>query len=213
MKALVKSKAGARTLAGRDSRAGDRHQRRADSRALHGHLRHRCAHLRVGRLGAEDHSCADDHRPRICWQDRRRRIQCQRLLSRRHRERRGARGLRALPQLPGRQAASLRFCQGRRRQSAGGLCRIDFAPDDQYLEAQSRHQPGSCGHLRSIWQRCAYRAFVSCAGRGCADHRRRPDRHHGHPRGAARRGAACRGHRPQSLPAGAGAQDGRNAWR
>ena len=52
MKALVKRKAEAGLLAGRRPRADDRHQRRADQSAAHRHLRHRRAHLQMGRLGA-----------------------------------------------------------------------------------------------------------------------------------------------------------------
>ena len=77
-----------------------------------------------------------------------------------------------------------------------------------------RHNPGIDQEVAAIFdpfrQRRAYRAFVSSAGRRCADHRRRPHRHHGHSCGAACRRAACCHHRPESIPAGAGAQNGRN---
>ena len=62
MKALVKSRAERGLWLEEVAEPGHRHQRRADSRALHRHLRHRRAHLRLGRLGAEDHSGADGHR-------------------------------------------------------------------------------------------------------------------------------------------------------
>ena len=46
------------------------------------------------------------------------------------------------------------------------------------------------GDLRSVRQRRAHGPVVSTARRGRADHRRRPDRHHGGGRGAPRRARA-----------------------
>ena len=51
MKALVKARAERGSLAGGRPRAEDRHQRRADPRPPHRHLRHRPAHLQLGRVG------------------------------------------------------------------------------------------------------------------------------------------------------------------
>ena len=133
--------------------------------------------------------------------------------SRRHRQRRRPRRLRPLPQLPRRPAPSLRIHPGCRRQSPRRICRVHLAADDQYLAAPSRHQSGSCRHLRSLRQRRAHGPVVSCARRRRADHRRRPDRHHGHPRRAPRRSAPRRDHRSESLPARSCAQDGRDARR
>ena len=48
-----------RSVARRRSGSRTWHQRRADPRAEDRHLRHRSAHLRVGRVGARDHPGAD----------------------------------------------------------------------------------------------------------------------------------------------------------
>ncbi len=128
-------------------------------------------------------------------------------------ERRGPRGVRALPQLPGRPPALVRVYAGRRRQPARRVCRVYCAAHDQHLAPQSGHQPGGCGHLRPLRQRRPHGAGLSGAGRRRADHRRRPHRHHGHSGGApCRRAPRCH-YRRESLPARAGPQDGRNPGR
>ena len=105
----------ARTVARGRPRARGRHQRRADPGRPDRHLRHRPAHLPLGRLGAEDDPGADGGRARVRRRDRRGRLERHRLPARRHRQRRGPRGLRALPQLPGRPPAPVRGHRGRRR--------------------------------------------------------------------------------------------------
>ena len=155
-----------------------------------GHLRHRRAHLELGRLGAEDHPRADGHRPRVRRHDRRGRQQRARPGHRRHRHRRGARRLRTLPQLPGRPPPSVQGHQGRRRQPARRVRRISVHPGDQRLARRSAHSAGPAEHLRSVRQRHAHRACLRGAGRGRADHRRRPDRHHGDRDRPARRAHA-----------------------
>ena len=60
------------------------------------------------------------------------------------------------------------------------------------------------GDLRSLRQRGAHGPALPRAGRGRADHRRRPDRHHGRRGGPACRRAARRRHRRQPLPPGPG---------
>ncbi len=203
----------ARPVAGGCSRTGVRHQRRADPRALHRHLRHRCPYLRLGRVGAEDDSGADGDWPRVCRRDRRSRLERERLSSRRHRQRRRARHLRALPQLPCRPPASVRVHLRRRRESPRCLRGICRAADEQHLAARAECEPGGRRDLRSVRQRSAHGALVPGAGRRCADHRRRADRHHVHSGGEARGRAARRHHGPESVPAGAGAQDGRDPRR
>ena len=90
------------------------------------------------------------------------------FLSRRHCQRRRPCGLRALPQLSCRAAAFVRAHAGSWREPAGRFCRVHLAADDQYLAARSEDQPGSRRDLRSIWQCCAYGAFVSrCWGKMC----------------------------------------------
>ncbi len=104
----------------------------------HRHLRHRPAHLQMGRLGASHYSCADGHRPRVRRRDRRVGFERKRFSSGRNRQRRRPRGLRALPQLPGRAAASLRAHPGRRREPARRVRRIYRAADDAISGGTSR---------------------------------------------------------------------------
>ncbi len=129
--------------------------------------------------------------------DRRDRLERQRFPVGRDRQRRGARGLRPLPQLPGRAPASVQGHQGGRRQSARGVRRIPVAADDQRLAARlGRRQP--CPASRATCSRSSIRSAtrstrrlqfdvlgedVLITGAG-------PDRHHGRRRGAACRGAA-----------------------
>ena len=69
-------------------------------------------------LGAEDDPGADGDRPRVRRRGRRRRLERERLPGRRPRQRRGARRLRALPQLHGRPAPPLRALDRPRRAAA-----------------------------------------------------------------------------------------------
>jgi threonine 3-dehydrogenase len=66
---------------------------------------------------------------------------------RRHRQRRRARGLRTLPELPGRPPPSVRRDQGHRRQPARGVCRVPGAADDQRLASR----PGIDRDVASIF--------------------------------------------------------------
>ena len=121
-----------------------------------------------------------------------------RLPSRRHRQRRGPRRLRALPQLSGGAAPSLRAHEGRGREPSGRICRIHRAADEQHLAAQIAGRSGNRGHLRSLRKRGPYRPVLPGAGRGRADYRGWADRHHGGG-GRAPRGRASRGdHRRES---------------
>ena len=137
MRALVKKEARPGLVARKGSRSHHRHQRCADQGAADRNLRNRCAYLRVGCLGPEDDSRADGRGPRVRRPDRRRRLERQGLSRRRDRQRRGARGLRPLPQLPGRAPAPLQGHQGRRRQSSRRVRRVSVAAHDQRLGARS----------------------------------------------------------------------------
>ena len=145
--------------------------------------------------------------PRVRRPDRRGGQQRQGLSRRRHRQRRGARRLRTLPKLPGRPPASLQGDEGRRRQSARRVRRVSFAADDERLASRSGRVARRGRDLRSVGQRRAYGPVVSRAGRGRADHRRRPDRHHGRGGGASCRRAARRHHRRESVPPRTGPED------
>ena len=129
----------------------------------------------------------------------------------RHRQRRRSRGVRALPQLPGRAPSFVRAYHGRGREPARRVRRIYRAADDQYLAARADGRSGYRRDFRSVRQRGAYRAVVSGAGRGRSGYRLRAHR----PDGGRRR-EACRralrgrdGH--ESVPAGAREEDGRDA--
>ena len=202
---------GTRHLAPGRSGARSRPQRRVDQDASDGDLRHRHAHLQLGCLGAEDDPRADDRRPRVFRGNRRSRQRSARLRARRPRLRRRAHHLRTLPQLPRRAAPSVPQYAGRRRQSRRRLRRI---PDDtglQRLQAAARDRRRDRLDPRSARQRDAHGALVRRRRRGRADHRRRPDRHHGGRDRAPLRRAPCRHHRRQRLPPGPRRGDGRFA--
>ena len=198
-------------MAGRSPGTRDRHQRRSDPRRPHIDLRHRRAHLRVERVGAQDHPRAHGGGTRVRRRSRRGRIQRRRLLSGRRRERRGARGLRALPELPGGPAPPLRADHGRGGEPSRGLRRVHRSAHGQRLAPQSLDQPGDRLHLRPVRQRRAHRAHFPGAGRGCADHGRRSHRHDGGGRGAPRRSPLRGHHRRESQAAGTGQEVRRNA--
>ena len=143
--------------------------------------------------------------------DRRGRLERQGLSRRRDRQRRRPRRLRPLPQLPRRPPASVQGHEGRRRQPARRVRRVPLAADDQRLGPRPGHRPRRAVDLRPVRQRGAHGALVRRARRGRADHRRRPDRHHGRGGRPPRRGAARRHHRRQPVPARAGPEDGRDA--
>ena len=206
MKALVKREAETRPLAGGCPRAASRHQRRADPRGPHRHLRHRPAHLQVGRLGAADHPGADGRRPRVCRRGGGGRLQREGFLPGRSGQRRRPRGLRALPQLPGGAAASVQRHAGHRRQPAGRLCGVHLRADDQRVASPGRHRPRRGRHLRSVRQRGAHGAVVSdVLGEDVLITGAGPDRHHGGGGGQACRGAVCGGDGCERLPARPGA--------
>ncbi len=60
---VSKTSRGTRTLAGGGARTAHRPERRAHPSRPHGHLRHRPAHLQVGRLGPENDSRTDGRGP------------------------------------------------------------------------------------------------------------------------------------------------------
>ena len=171
----------------------------------HRHLRHRPAHLQLGRLGPA--------RPSRCrWSS---------ATSSSARSSRSART--STISTPARSSAARATWSAAAAATAwpaGGTCASDtqgvgvnrpgaFA---EYLALPMtnvwHHAPaidrGRRRDLRPVRQRGPHGAFVRRAGRGRADHRRRADRHHGGRRRAARRGPLRRGHRRQPLPAGTG---------
>ena len=149
-------------------------------------------------------------RPRVRGRDRRGRIQRQGLRSGRPRERRGTRRLRAMSQLHGRPAPSLRRRHGDRREPARCVRRAHRAARDERLAPRRLDRPRRGGDLRPVRQRGAQRAAVPGPRRGCADHRRRPDRADGGGGRAARGRALRRDHRREPVSARARAQDGRH---
>ena len=179
------------------ARAG--HQRRADQGQAHRHLRHRSAHLQMGRVGAEDDSRADGGRPRIRRRDRRGRRQRQRLRARHDRLGRGPYRLRPLPQLHGRPAPPVPVHQRRRRQPRRRLRRIYRHPQRQRLAPCRRHRSRRRLDLRSVRQRRPHRAAMGHGRRGRADHRRRPDRRDGRGGRPPCRRPPRRHHRRQRL--------------
>ena len=90
-------------------------ERRADQDQEDLDLRHRRAHLQLGRLGAEDDQDPDGDRPRVRRRDRGGRRLRAAVPQGRPGRRRGPHRLRGLPQLPGRAAGT---CARTRRGSA-----------------------------------------------------------------------------------------------
>ena len=147
------------------------------------------------------------------------RCQRPRLPRRRHRQRRGPRRLRPLPQLPGRAAAPVQGHQGRRRQPPRRVRRVPVAAGDQRLGARlaptGRTSPASRRDVQSIFDpfgNAVHTALqfdvlgedvlITGAGPiGCM----------AAAVGEARRGAARRRHRRQPLAPGAGDEAGRDA--
>ncbi len=164
-------------------------------------------------MGAVDHQGSDGDRARVCGRDRGGRLERQRLFPGRHCERRGARGMRALPQLPRRAETPVRAYRGRGRESRRRVRGVDRAAHDQYLAAQSEYQSGSGSDFRSVRECGAHRAFISGAGRRRADHGCRADRRDGHTGGEARGRAPRGGDGLESVPAGDGHARWAPRWR
>ena len=192
---------GAGTVAGRRSGAGGRHQRREDPGAEDGDLRDGSAYLRVGRVGERERTGGADDRTRVCGRDRGGRRECVGLCAGAGGQRRGPRGVRALPELPGWAAASVRAYRGRGREPQRGICRVHCAADDEHLAARAVGGPGCGGDLRSAGKCGAYGAGVSVRGRGRAGDGRGADRDYGGRGGAAGGRAAGGDLRPECLPA------------
>ena len=186
---------GARPLARGCPGARRRHQRRPDPGRPDRDLRHRPAHPRLGRLGAEDDPGRVGDRPRVRRRRGRGRRQRDRLRAGRSGLRRGPPGLRPLPQLHGRAAPPVRAHRGDRGQPHRRVRRVHRAADDQRLASPPGHRPRRGVDLRPVRQRHAHGAGVPGARRGRADHRRRADRDHGRGGGPARRCAPRRHHR------------------
>ena len=168
-------------MAGRRPGAEDRHQRRPDPGAADRHLRHRRPHLQVGRLGAEDDPRAHGDRPRVRRRDRRSRARTSptsspAISSAAKATWSAAAAATAWPAA----GISAPRRQGRRRESPGRVRRVHRAADDQHLACtRDGVDRDVAGDLRSVRQRRPHGALVPGARRRRADHRRRPDRHHG----------------------------------
>ena len=144
----------------------------------------------MGRLGAEDHPRADGDRPRVRRRDRRGRLERQRLSS---------------PATSSAAKATSSAAAAATASRAGGI----FAPTRR---ASASTAPGAFAEyialpMTNVWHhprsasiamsprssiRSAMRSTRRCrfgAGRRRADHRRRPDRHHGRGGRAATPGA------------------------
>ena len=210
MRALVKARAEPGLWLEDVPGAGDRDQRRPDPGPQDRDLRHRPAHPLLGRVGAEDDPGAARDRARVRRRDRRRRLERERLPSGRHRQRRGPRRLRPVPQLHGRPAAPVRALDRPRRAAARRLRRARGAADDEHLAPLAGHRRGRGRDLRPLRERRPHGAHVSGARRGRPRHRRRPDRLHG-GRGRASRGRAPRRRlRSERVSPRARAEDGSN---
>ena len=170
-------------------------------------------HLEMGRVGAKDDSGPDAGRPRICRRGGGHGHRGARFRHRRPRLRRGPHHLRPLPQLPRRTPASVPQHGRRRRQPRRRLRRISLHSRLQRLQDPGRDQRRDGLHPRSLRQRHAYGLELRPGGRGCADHRRRADRHHGGRDLPPCRRAARRDHRRERLPPRPSAQDGRQSRR
>ena len=107
-------------------------------------------------------------RPRVRRRGGRARLERQRLLARRPRQRRGARGLRPLPQLHGRAPPPLRPHDRPRRAAAGSLRRVRRAADDEHLAALAGRRRGDRRDLRPVRKRGAHGAQLLGARRGRA---------------------------------------------
>ena len=114
-------------------------ERCADRDRQDGDLRHRHAHLQVGRLGAEDHSGADGRGPRVLRAHRRAGLRGPRAQGRRPRLRRRPHHLRLLPQLPRRPPPPVPQHGRRRREPPGRLRRVSGDPGRQRLQAARLH--------------------------------------------------------------------------
>ena len=176
-------------------------------------LRHRHAHLQLGRLGAEDHSrCRWSSATSSAGEIVELGSEVARLRGRRARLRRGPHHLRPLPQLPRRPPPPLPQHRRRRRQPPGLLRRVPGHPGRQRLQAAATRSPttsprssirfGNATHTALSFDLVGEDVLITGAG---------PDRHHGRGDRPPRRRAPRRHHRRQRLPARPGAQDGRHA--
>ena len=165
-------------------------------------LRHRRAHLELGRLGGGDGAGADGGRPRV---------------RRRGSPTTGAAVTRFRPgeRVSGEGHIVCGFCRNcragrghlcrntarRRRAPARLVRRVPLHPRAQRRADPRRHPRRDRGDLRPVRQRRAHRAQLRPRRRGRARHRRRADRHHG--RAGRQAGGRAQGgdHRHQPLPA------------
>ena len=215
MKALVKAQARARHLDGGRAGARDRPQRRADQGREDRDLRHRHPHLQLGRTGRR--------RPSRCrWSSATSSAaRSSRLGSEVHGLHSSATASPAKATSPAATAATAApaGATSAATPSASASTGRAASPSTSCIPAFNAFQlPDDDPRrdrrdLRPVRQRRAHRAVLRPGRRGRADHRRRPDRHHGGRDRPARRRAPRRHHRRQRLPARPRAQDGRDARR
>ena len=141
-------------------------------------------------------------------------LQRQGFPPRRHRQRRGARRLRPLPQLPGRPAASLQGHPGHRREPPRRLRRVPRAADDQRLAPRRRRSTATSQSIFDPFGNAVHTALsfrvlgedVLITGAGPI----------GFMAAAVVKHAGARyvvDHRREPVPPGTGAKDGRDAGR
>ena len=212
MNALVKARASRGIWTAGRPEAGARPERRADPRQRRPRSAAPTSTSTTGTRGRRRPSRCRWPSATSTGRGRRSRQRGHRLQAGRSRLRRRPHHLRPLPQLPRRQAPPVPQHRRRRREpprraspSTSSIPAVNVfkLPDAIADEIAAILDPlGNAVHTALV---------VRPGRRGRADHRRRPDRHHGRGDRALRRRAPRRDHRRQRLPAGAGAQDGRDA--
>ncbi|CAA9314961.1 MAG: L-threonine 3-dehydrogenase, partial [uncultured Gemmatimonadaceae bacterium] len=191
------------------ARAVDPRGRGADPRAPRRRVRHRRAHLRVGRLGARAVPAAVHRRARVRGRRGERRRARDRRARGGPRDRRGAHRRRALPALPHRERARLPAHEDHRRRPGRLLRRLHRDAGDERLAARRQRVVRGGRHSRPDGQRLPHRAHRVDPGLHRAGDRVRADRA---VRGGdlqGRRGEPHHRHRRERHAPRAGAADGR----
>ena len=145
---------------------------------------------------AADHPRAHGHRPRVRRRDRRRRVPTSRTSSPANSSAaRGTSSAAAAATAWPAAATSARTPAASASTATAPSPSTSCIPMTNVWGADRAHPAGRARLLRSAGQRRPHRAVLRRAGRGRADHRRRPDRLHGGRHRAPRRRAPRRGHR------------------
>ncbi len=176
-----------------------------------GHLRHRPAHLRLGRVGAADDPGADGDRARVRRRDRRasaRTSAASRSATSSAARATSSAGAAATAWPGGVISARTRSASACKR--PGAFAELVALPMTNVWHHEAGSRRGRRRDLRPLRQRRAHGAGLPGARRGRAHHRRRPDRLHGGGRRAPRRRAPRRHQRLEPLPPRPGAPDGRD---